>query len=84
MRHTDRRAFTAEPVSSAVVSALVAAAENQGVHLHVLQPDEVPVLREAARVADSARQTDPADQAELAAWTSRRPRPATASGWIPW
>jgi hypothetical protein len=80
LRHTDRRAFTAEPVPSAVLSALVATAENQGAHLHVVQHHEKGLLREAAQVAESAHQADPAYQAELAAWTNR---PASAGDGIP-
>ncbi|GAA1636832.1 Acg family FMN-binding oxidoreductase [Catellatospora bangladeshensis] len=79
-RHTDRRAFTAEPVSSASISTLVAAAEQQGVHLQPLTDDQMIVLREAATEAASRQATDPIYQEELLRWTNR---PADAGDGIP-
>lgn len=72
-RRTDRRAFTAEPVSSAAVSALVSAAEQQGAHLQPLTGDHLPVLRDAAEQAAARQATDPAYQEELLRWTNRPP-----------
>lgn len=79
-RHTDRRAFTAESVPSAVLSALVGAAEIQGAHMYFVPTRQIGVLREAAREAEAAHQADPQYQAELAAWTSR---PSSAGDGIP-
>ncbi|GAA1388101.1 Acg family FMN-binding oxidoreductase [Catellatospora chokoriensis] len=73
MRRTDRRAFTAEPVSSAVVSTLVAAAEEQGAHLQPLTGEQVQFLREVAAEAAERQLADPACQEELLRWTNRPP-----------
>lgn len=72
-RRTDRRAFTAEPVSSAAVSTLVAAAEQQGAHLQPLARDHVATLSEVAADAAARQLTDPAYQEELLRWTNRPP-----------
>lgn len=79
-RHTDRRAFTAEPVPAAVLSMLTAAAENRGAHLCFLPSIRIGLLRDAAQIAEAAHQADPAYREELAAWTSR---PATAGDGVP-
>jgi hypothetical protein len=73
-RRTDRRAFTAEPVDSATVSAVVAAAEQQGAHLQPLARRQVAMLREAATEAAGRQQADPVYQEELLRWTSRPPQ----------
>lgn len=72
-RRTDRRGYTAEPVSSATVSTLVAAAEQQGAHLQPLGRDQVASLRDLAAEAAARQQTDPAYQEELLRWTNRPP-----------
>ncbi|GAA1411892.1 Acg family FMN-binding oxidoreductase [Catellatospora coxensis] len=72
-RRTDRRAFTAEPVNSATVSALVAAAEQHGAHLQPLTGDQLTVLRELAGEAAARQATDPRYQEELLRWTNRPP-----------
>ncbi|MEU8075275.1 nitroreductase family protein [Catellatospora citrea] len=79
-RRTDRRAFTAEPVSSATISTLVAAAERQGAHLLPLGRDQVAALREVANEAAARQLTDPAYQEELLRWTNR---PVEAGDGIP-
>jgi hypothetical protein len=79
-RHTDRRAFTAEPVSAAALSTLVAAAENQGAHMYWVPARQFGVLREAARNAEATHLADPAYRAELADWSNR---PASAGDGIP-
>ncbi|WP_020524762.1 Acg family FMN-binding oxidoreductase [Catelliglobosispora koreensis] len=73
-RHTDRRAFTAEPVPARVLSGLAAAAERQGAHLYFVTTSQLGALREAAQVAEVAHQADPAYRAELAAWAHRPPQ----------
>ncbi|MEU8006074.1 nitroreductase family protein [Catellatospora sp. NPDC049111] len=79
-RRTDRRAYTAESVSSAAVSTLVAAAEQQGAHLQPLVRDQVASLREVAGEAAARQLTDPAYQEELLRWTNR---PAESGDGIP-
>jgi nitroreductase len=79
-RHTDRRAFTSEPVPAAALSALTAAAENRGAHLYFLPPIRIGLLREATQIAEASHRADPAYQEELAVWTSR---PVTAGDGVP-
>ncbi|BCJ75208.1 NAD(P)H nitroreductase [Catellatospora sp. IY07-71] len=79
-RRTDRRAFTAEPVSSATVSTLIAAAEQHGAHLQPLTADHLTVLRQVAGEAAVRQATEPAYQEELLRWTNR---PAEAGDGVP-
>jgi nitroreductase len=72
-RRTDRRAYTAENVESHTISNLVAAAENQGAHLHIASDDQVKVLREAAIRAEQVHLADISYKKELAWWTHRPP-----------
>jgi hypothetical protein len=70
-RHTDRRAFTAQPVTRLTGDALVAAAEGEGAHLHLLSAEQVGTLAAAASRAGELQLTDPDYRMELADWTHR-------------
>ncbi len=68
-RRTDRRAFGDREVPPSVLDELRRLVEAEGAYLHVVRPDQVPVLAMAAEVA--GRAGDPAHRAELREWTSR-------------
>jgi len=68
VRHTDRRTVTEEPVTPAILDALVQVSERAGVRLHLLRHDQVIEL---AVLVEHAQQTEGADellQAETATW----------------
>jgi nitroreductase len=77
-RRTDRRAFGDREVPAPVLDELRRLVEAEGTYLHVVRPDQVPVLAMAAEVA--GRPGDPGHQAELRRWTSR---PETAGDGVP-
>lgn len=70
-RRTDRRAFGDRPVSSRTLSGLRRAVEAQGAYLHVIPPDQVPVLGVASEQAAEIESADPAYRSELTRWTNR-------------
>jgi nitroreductase len=70
IRHTDRRPVSDEPVSTAAVDAIIAAAAGAG-RLHVLTSDQMLNLAAAATRAAAAEEEDPEIREELAYWTSR-------------
>jgi nitroreductase len=70
-RRTDRRPFGAEPVPDALLTALRHAVERQGAYLHVVRPDQVPLLAVSVERADAAELSDPAYREELHRWTHR-------------
>ncbi|MER7165898.1 nitroreductase family protein [Micromonospora sp. NPDC000207] len=71
IRHTDRRPVSEDPVPDAAVEEIVQAATAEGVHLHVLDRDQVLALAAAASHADTVEAEDPQLREELAYWTSR-------------
>lgn len=68
VRHTDRRPVTDAPVPAETLQAMRRAAEAEGVHLHVVRPEDVATLASAVARADAVGLTDPALRAETAAW----------------
>ncbi|MFC7545721.1 Acg family FMN-binding oxidoreductase [Plantactinospora sp. GCM10030261] len=70
-RRTDRRAFADTPVPAASLDRLRAAVEAEGVHLHVVRHDQMPMLAVATAHAAATELADPAYRAELARWTHR-------------
>lgn len=72
-RRTDRRAFGELPVPAATVARLRAAAEAQGAYLHVVRPDQMPMLAITTAQAAAAELADPQYRAELTRWTNRPP-----------
>jgi hypothetical protein len=70
-RRTDRRAFGDRPVSAEQLSTLRRVVEAQGVYLHVVPHDDVPLLGLSTERAAEAESLDPAYRAELTRWTTR-------------
>jgi hypothetical protein len=70
-RHTDRRAFGDRPVSEEILTELRRVVESQGAYLHVVPPDQVPILGISSEQAAEAESGDPAYRAELTEWTNR-------------
>ncbi|TWJ23199.1 Acg family FMN-binding oxidoreductase [Micromonospora endolithica] len=71
VRHTDRRPVSDEPVPSAALGEIGAAAAAQGVRFHLLDSDQVLELAAAASHAATVEAEDPQLREELAYWTSR-------------
>lgn len=77
LRHTDRSAFTDEPVDPSLVDALAAAAEVEGAHLDAERDhDRVLALEVLVARADQVLRQDPALQAELRSWVRDEAAPA--------
>ena len=70
LRHTDRRAFQAG-VPAEAATALIAAAESEHAHLHLIRRHEIPVLALAAVQAGALQLADPEYRKELIRWTHR-------------
>jgi nitroreductase len=70
-RRTDRRPFGDQPVSGAVLNGLRRAVERHGEYLHVVRPDQVPLLAASAARASAAELDDPEYREELHRWTHR-------------
>jgi nitroreductase len=70
-RRTDRRPFGDRTVPDAVLTELRLAVEGQGAYLHVVRPDQVPLLAISAARAADADLADPAYREELQQWTHR-------------
>ena len=70
-RRTDRRPFGDRTVPDAVLTELRLAVENEGAYLHVVRPDQVPLLAISAARAADAELSDPAYREELHRWTHR-------------
>jgi hypothetical protein len=68
LRHTDRRAVTDLAVPRQTIDAIRRAAEGEGVHLHLVRPDQVAILASAVAHADGIAMADPAQREETAAW----------------
>lgn len=72
-RRTDRRSFGAGPVPPAVLARLRAAVTAQGSDLHLVRPDQMPMLAVTTAQAAAAETADPAYREELHRWTHRPP-----------
>ncbi|MEV4492950.1 nitroreductase family protein [Micromonospora coxensis] len=70
-RRTDRRAYGDRPVPAEQLSRLRAAVEAEGAHLHVVRPDQMPMLAVSTARAGDAELADPAYREELHRWTHR-------------
>jgi hypothetical protein len=70
-RRTDRRPFGDEPVPAQAIARVVAAAEAEGVHLHRVRLDQLPILAIAAATAGMQEMADPAYRSELIRWSNR-------------
>jgi nitroreductase len=70
-RRTDRRAFGDRPVPQDEVNRLRHVVEREGVHLHVVRWDQLPMLAISTGQAAAAELDDRAYRDELAHWTSR-------------
>ncbi|MEU4620703.1 nitroreductase [Actinoplanes sp. NPDC023801] len=68
-RHTDRRAFGAQPPADEIIADLHRAAAAQGVHIHPVRRDEIPVLAAATARAASDAAHRPGHTTEIAHWT---------------
>lgn len=73
LRRTDRRTYARKPVPPQIISALAAAAQEQGAHLHVVRWDQVATMALAAIRAGAWQLSNPDYLAELADWTHRPP-----------
>lgn len=72
-RRTDRRAFGTDPVPEELTQALVAAAEAQNVHLHLVTREQIAVLALAAAQAGVLQLSNSEYRKELIRWTHRPP-----------
>lgn len=72
-RRTDRRAFGATPVPDAALTRLGAAVEAEGAHLHLVRPDQMPMLAVTTAQAAAAETADSGYREELHRWTHRPP-----------
>lgn len=72
-RHTNRRAFTAEPVPSALLTTIRRAVQAEGAVLFAVTGTNRAVVADAAQRADTTQLLDPAYRAELRAWTTDDP-----------
>jgi hypothetical protein len=70
-RRTDRRPYADEPVDDAAVRDLRTAVADAGAYLHLVRPDQLPMLAIAAAQAAAAQVNDAAYRVELARWTHR-------------
>ncbi|BCB89783.1 Acg family FMN-binding oxidoreductase [Phytohabitans suffuscus] len=70
-RRTDRRAFGERPVPPEALSRLRAAVEAEGAFLHVVRPDQMPMLAVATADAAAIETADPAYRYEVHHWTNR-------------
>lgn len=72
VRHTWRRPFGPRKLPAALVPRLAAEAAAEGAVLHVIEPDDVPVLATLVRASEQDLYADRQRRAELAHWL--RPR----------
>lgn len=79
-RRTDRRAFGDRPAGTDVLTRLRGAVEGAGAYLHVVRPEQMPMLAASTERAAGAELDDPAYRAELRHWTSR---PADSGDGVP-
>jgi hypothetical protein len=74
-RHTNRRAFMAEPVPSSIVSKFVAAVREEGaVLVPVTSPTHRTLIADLTAQAARIENEDPAYIEEIRAWTTDDPR----------
>jgi hypothetical protein len=71
LRRTDRRPFGDEPVPAAVLTEMTAAAEAEGVGLHRVRLDQMPMLAVAVAAAGATELANPRYRIELIQWTNR-------------
>lgn len=79
-RRTDRRPFTDQPVAQAICQEMIAVAQAEGAHLHIVGGGQIAALASAAARAGALQLSDEAYQAELADWTDR---PLSSGGGVP-
>lgn len=79
-RRTDRRAYGDRPVPEPVLARLRAAVEAEDAHLHIVRPDQMPMLAVSTGRAADAELADPAYREELRRWTDR---PAGSGDGVP-
>ncbi|MFG3603090.1 Acg family FMN-binding oxidoreductase [Micromonospora chersina] len=79
-RRTDRRAYGDRPVPEPVLARLRAAVEVEDAHLHIVRPDQMPMLAVSTGRAADAELADPAYREELRRWTDR---PAGSGDGVP-
>ncbi|WP_433287465.1 Acg family FMN-binding oxidoreductase [Micromonospora sp. CA-244673] len=79
-RRTDRRAYGDRPVPEPVLNRLRAAVEAEDGHLHVVRPDQMPMLAVSTGRAADVELADPAYREELRRWTDR---PAGSGDGVP-
>ncbi|MET7836868.1 nitroreductase family protein [Micromonospora sediminicola] len=79
-RRSDRRAYGDRPVPEPVLARLTDAVEAEGAHLHVVRPDQMPMLAVSTGRAADAELADPAYREELRRWTNR---PADSGDGVP-
>lgn len=72
-RRTDRRAFSDVLVPIGTLARLRAAVEAEGVHLHLVRRDQMPMLAVVTAQAAATELADPAYRDELVRWTHRPP-----------
>ncbi len=70
-RRTDRRPFADEPVAVEFLQAMSEAAAGEGVRVHRVGIDQMPMLGIAASLAGADETADPAYRLELMRWTNR-------------
>jgi nitroreductase len=75
LRHTDRSAFSPDPVSPDVLDRLRGIVETEGGVLDVLDDDDVLAVAVLTSRADRVLQEDEALSGEQQSWTSALPRP---------
>jgi len=72
-RRTDRRAFGEQPVPPETLARLRAVVEAEGAFLHVVRPDQMPMLAVVTAGAAASEVADPAYRDEVHHWTHRPP-----------
>jgi nitroreductase len=80
LRRTDRRPFADLDVPTQALDTLRAAADEQGAHLHLIHPDQTPLLAVLASEAAAVEFADASYRRTLAEWTTR---PAGARDGVP-
>ena len=71
VRRTDRRPFADEPVPRELLTVLADAAAGEGVRLHRVRLDQMPMLAIAVSLAAADELGNPAYRLELLRWTNR-------------
>ncbi len=71
VRRTDRRPFADDPVPPQILEALLAVAAAEGVWVHRVRMDQMPMLAIAVSIAAATEMADPDYRVELMRWTNR-------------